>query len=152
NPAAQQSPAGPSVLSFDRKHRGCCLVADLPRNARLDTRENGMTRICFMLLSVLGLAFASGEAWAQAWPTKPIRAVVAFSGGCIVDVMTRVVCDQLSSQLRQPVVVENRGGAGTTIGTAFVAKSDPDGYTVLVNSSAHTISPLLQPNLTFDPA
>ena len=107
-----------------------------------------MTRICFILLSVLGLAFASGEAWAQAWPTRPIRAIVAFSAGGIVDVMARVVCDQLSSQLRQPVVVENRGGAGTTIATAFVAKSDPDGYTILVNSSAHTISPLLQPNLT----
>jgi len=109
-----------------------------------------MTRICFILLSVLALALANGEAWAQAWPTRPIRAIVAFSAGGIVDVMARVVCDQLSSQLRQPVIVENRGGAGTTIGTAFVAKSDPDGYTILVNSSAHTISPLLQPNLTFD--
>ncbi|MGB9273570.1 MAG: tripartite tricarboxylate transporter substrate-binding protein [Pseudolabrys sp.] len=111
-----------------------------------------MTRICFILLSVLALALANGEAWPQAWPTRPIRAIVAFSAGGIVDVMARVVCDQLSSQLRQPVIVENRGGAGTTIGTAFVAKSDPDGYTILVNSSAHTISPLLQPNLTFDPA
>ena len=82
-----------------------------------------MTRICFILLSVLALAFANGEAWAQAWPTRPIRAIVAFSAGGIVDVMARVVCDQLSSQLRQPVIVENRGGAGTTIGTAFVAKS-----------------------------
>ena len=96
-----------------------------------------MTRICFILLSVLGVAFASGVAWAQAWPTKPIRAIVAFSAGGIVDVLARVVFEQLSSQLRQPVVVENRGGAGTTIGTAFVAKSDPDGYTILVNSSAH---------------
>jgi tripartite-type tricarboxylate transporter receptor subunit TctC len=111
-----------------------------------------MTRICFILLSVLGLAFASGEARAQTWPTRPIRAIVAFSAGGIVDVMARVVCDQLSTQLRQPVVVENRAGAGTTIAAAFVAKSDPDGYTILVNSSAQTISPLLQPNLTFDPA
>src|SRR5215468_2009219 len=92
---------------------------------RLDTKENGMMRICFILLSVLALAFANAEAWAQAWPTKPIRAVVAFSAGGIVDVMTRVVFDQLSIQLRQPVVVENRAGAGTTIAAAFVAKSDP---------------------------
>src|SRR5262249_26005648 len=126
---------------------GLLPVTDLPRNACLDTREHGMMRVCFILLSVLALAFANGEAWAQALPTSPIRAIVAFSAGGIVDVMARVVCDQLSSQLRQPVVVENRGGAGTTIGTAFVAKSDPDGYTLLVNSSAHTISPLLQPNL-----
>jgi tripartite-type tricarboxylate transporter receptor subunit TctC len=127
-------------------------VADLARNACLDTRENGMTRFCFILLSLLGFAFASGEAWAQAWPTRPVRAIVAFSAGGIVDVMARVVCDQLSTQFRQPVVVENRAGAGTAIAAAFVAKSDPDGYTILVNSSAHTISPLLQPNLTFDPA
>src|SRR5262245_19917659 len=111
-----------------------------------------MTRICFMLLSVLGVAFASGEARAQAWPTRPIRAIVACSAGGFVDVMARGVCDQLSTQLRQPVVVENRAGAGTTIAAAFVAKSDPDGYTILVNSSAQTISPLLQPNVTFDPA
>jgi tripartite-type tricarboxylate transporter receptor subunit TctC len=111
-----------------------------------------MMRICFILLSVLGLAFASGEAWAEAWPTRPIRAIVAFSAGGIVDVMARVVFDQVSTQLRQPVIVENRAGAGTTIAAAFVAKSGPDGYTMLVNSSAHTISPSLQPNLTFDPA
>src|SRR5260370_24751163 len=98
-------------------------------------RKNDMTRTRFILLSVLGLVFASGEAWAQAWPTRPVRAIVAFSAGGIVDVMARVVCD-----------------AGTAIAAAFVAKSDPDGYTILVNSSAHTISPLLQPNLTFDPA
>ena len=107
-----------------------------------------MTRTCFILLSVLGLVFASGEAWAQAWPTRPVRAIVAFSAGGIVDVMARVVCDQLSTQFHQPMVVENRAGAGTAIAAAFVAKSDPDGYTVLVNSSAHTISPLLQPNPT----
>jgi len=126
-------------------------VAHPPRNVCLDTTKNRMTRTCFTLLSVLGLVFASGEAWAQAWPTRPVRAIVAFSAGGIVDVMARVVCDQLSTQFRQPVVVENRAGAGTAIAAAFVAKSDPDGYTVLVNSSAHTISPLLQPNPTFDP-
>ena len=65
------------VLSLKWKQRDCCLLADLPRNACLDTRENGMTRICFILLSVLGLAFASGATWAQAWPTRPIRAIVA---------------------------------------------------------------------------
>jgi tripartite-type tricarboxylate transporter receptor subunit TctC len=84
------------------------------------------------------LAARAQQAGTQAWPTKPIRAIVAFSAGGIVDVMTRVVCDQLSSQLRQRVIVENRGGAGTTIGTAFVAKSDPDGYTVLANFREET--------------
>jgi hypothetical protein len=69
---------GRCVLSFARKPTGCCPVADLPRNACLDTRKHGMTRICFILLSALALAFANGEAWAQAWPTRPIRAIVAF--------------------------------------------------------------------------
>src|SRR4029450_10025955 len=107
---------------FRLEAQGCCLVAALRRNARPDTREDGMTRICFILLSVLGIAFPSGAAWAQAWPTRPIRAIAPFPAGGTVDVMARVVCDQPSSQLRQPVVVENRGGAGTTIATAFVAK------------------------------
>src|SRR5262249_46904233 len=140
------------VLSLKSEAQGLLPCGRLPRNACLDTRENGIMRICFILLSVLGFAFASEEAWAQTWPTRPIRAIVAFAAGGIVDVMARVVFDQLSAQLRQPVVVENRAGAGTAIAAAFVAKSDPDGYTVLVNSSAHTISPSLQPNLTFDPA
>src|SRR6516225_6108747 len=122
---------------YNRKHRDCCLLADLPRNSCLDTRETGMTRICFALLSVLSLAVTSGEAWAQAWPTRPIRAIVAFSAGGIVDVMARVVCDQLSTQFRQPLVVENRAGAGTAIAAAFVAKSDPDGYTVLESVRKH---------------
>src|SRR5260370_37301713 len=100
-----------------------------------------MTWLWFILLSVLGLAFASGEAWAQAWPTRPIRAIVAFSAGGIVDVMARLVCDQLSRQLRQPVVVENRGGAGTTIAAPLVAQAGPDGYTNVVNFAARAIKP-----------
>ena len=61
------------------------------------------------------------------------------------------ILDMTENRHEHAVVVENRAGAGTAIAAAFVAKSDPDGYTVLVNSSAHTISPLLQPNPTFDP-
>jgi len=90
-----------------------------------------MTRICFILLSVLALAFANGEAWAQAWPTRPIRAIVAFSAGGIVDVMARVVCDQLSSQVRQPVVVENRGDIERDL--TALARS-PNGGVVVTSS------------------
>src|SRR5260370_34688445 len=98
-------------------------------------RKNDMTRTRFILLSVLGLVFASGEAWAQAWPTRPVRAIVAFSAGGIVDVMARGGCDQVSTQFRPPGVVGNRAGAGTANAAAFVAKADPDRYTGLVNSS-----------------
>jgi tripartite-type tricarboxylate transporter receptor subunit TctC len=111
-----------------------------------------MKRILLVSLSFLGLACVGMEANAQAWPSKSIRAIVAFPAGGIVDVLTRVVCDQLSPQLRQPIIVENRTGAGGVIATAFVAKSDPDGHTLLAHSAAHTIAPALQPNLSYHPA
>src|SRR5215510_11863380 len=105
----------------------------------------------FLLLSILGFACASVEANAQTWPAKPIKAIVAFPADGIVDVLTRVVCDQLSPRLRQPIVVENRTGAGGIIASAVVAKSEPDGYTLLAHSAAHTIAPSLQPNSGYDP-
>ena len=111
-----------------------------------------MKRILSISLSILGFACVSIEANAQAWPTRPIKMIVAFPAGGIVDVLTRVVCDQLSPQLGQPIIVENRTGAGGVIATAFVAKSDPDGNTILSHSAAHTIAPALQPNLSYDPA
>src|SRR5258707_8506589 len=74
-------------------------------------------------------------AWAQAWPIRPIRAIVPSGAGSAVDVVPRLVFDQLSSQLGQPIVVENRAGAGTTTGTAAVAKAEPDGYTILATAS-----------------
>ena len=111
-----------------------------------------MKAICLMLMTVLGLGAAALQAKAQAWPTKPLRAIVPYGAGSTTDIVPRVVFDQLSSQLGQSIIVENHPGAGGTIGSAFVAKADPDGYTLLVNSSAHTISPALYPNLSYDPA
>ena len=75
-----------------------------------------------------------------------------IAAGSSVDLVARVVCDQISTQLGQAIIVENRPGAGQTIGASFVAKSNPDGYTLLVNSSAHTIAPALHSNLNYDPA
>lgn len=86
----------------------------------------------------------------QAWPTKPIRVVVPLTAGSASDVMGRIVADQLSQQLGQPVVVENRPGAGNTIGMAAVAKAEPDGHTLLVNSSTHTVTPATRSNLGFE--
>ncbi len=87
---------------------------------------------------------------AQAWPSRPIRAVIPFSPGSTVDIVGRLILDPLSSQLGQPIVVENRGGAGGTIGSAMVAKSDPDGYTILINASAHSAAPAAFPNAPYD--
>ena len=104
-----------------------------------------------MLVSALVLPAAIFKAEAQTWPSKPLRAIVPIAAGSVLDTVPRVVFEQLSTQLGQSIVVENRPGAGGTIGSSYVAKSEPDGYTILVNSSAHTIAPALQPNLTYDP-
>jgi tripartite-type tricarboxylate transporter receptor subunit TctC len=106
-------------------------------------------RFPLALIVLLGL---SAGASAQGWPSRPIRAVIPFGPGSAIDVVPRVVFEQMSSQLGQAIVVENRGGAGGTIGAAMVAKADPDGHTVLVHSSAHTITPALYPGLPLDPA
>ena len=93
------------------------------------------------------------DAWAQAgWPTKPIRAVCPFQAGSTVDVLGRMITDPLAAALGQSVVVENRGGAGGSTGSAAVASADPDGYTLLINAAAHTAAPAAYPNITYDPA
>src|SRR5690349_19908940 len=111
-----------------------------------------MKTVCLMLLALLGMGLATTEASVETWPTKPVRAIVPYSAGSTTDIVPRVVFEQLSTQLGERVVIENRAGAGGTIGTNLVAKAEPDGYTLLVNSSAHTISPALYPKLSYDPA
>jgi tripartite-type tricarboxylate transporter receptor subunit TctC len=93
-----------------------------------------------------------GNAVAQTWPSKPIHAIVPFAAGSATDVVPRSVLEPLSARLGQPIVVENRGGAGTTIGAAMVAKAEPDGYTLLATSSAHTLVPTVYPNAPYDTA
>jgi tripartite-type tricarboxylate transporter receptor subunit TctC len=94
------------------------------------------------------------EAWAQTsaatWPAKPIRVIVPLTPGSATDVMARVVLDQVSAQVGQPIIVENRPGAGNTIGMGAVAKAEPDGYTILANSSTHTVTPATRTNLGFE--
>jgi tripartite-type tricarboxylate transporter receptor subunit TctC len=111
-----------------------------------------MKPFILMLLPALGLLAAAAESKAQTWPTKPLRAIVPYSAGSTADIVPRAVFEQLSPQLGQHIVVENRPGAGGTTGSSFVAKADPDGYTLLVNSNAHTISPSLYPKLSYHPA
>ena len=101
---------------------------------------------------VLVLALAVSHASAQPWPAKPVRAVVPVGAGSATDIVHRLVLEQLATQLGQPVVVENRVGAGGTIGAAAVAKAEPDGYTLLAHGSAHTIAPALYKDLPYHPA
>jgi tripartite-type tricarboxylate transporter receptor subunit TctC len=111
-----------------------------------------MQRMCLTLLTAVGLACANTSAEAQTWPTKPIRAIVPFGAGSATDAVARIVFQDLSSELGQAIVVENRPGAGGTIGSAAVARSEPDGYTLLVAASAHSMAPAVFPNLPYDVA
>ena len=110
----------------------------------------------FLQLSagVLAAPMLVRPAFAQAaWPAaRPIRAVVPFSAGSTIDILGRIVLDPLSKQLGQTIVVENRGGAGGSLGSAAVAKADPDGYTILINAAAHSGAPAAYPNLPYDAA
>src|SRR6516225_2432359 len=100
--------------------------------------------------AAIGAPALPRRALAETWPKgKIIRAVVPFAAGSTIDIIGRIVLDPLSGQLGQTIVVENRGGAGGTIGSADVAKSDPDGYTLLVNASAHSAAPAAYPNLPY---
>jgi tripartite-type tricarboxylate transporter receptor subunit TctC len=96
------------------------------------------------------LALAALNVSAQDWASKNLKAVVPVGAGSSTDIVHRIVLEQLSTQLGQPIVVENRAGAGGTIGTALVAKAAPDGYTLLAHGSAHTIAPALYKNLPYD--
>jgi tripartite-type tricarboxylate transporter receptor subunit TctC len=96
-------------------------------------------------------ALAAFDISAEGWPAKPLRAIIPVGAGSSTDIVHRIVLEQVSQQLGQPIVVENRVGAGGTIGTAVVAKAAADGYTLLANGSAHTIAPALYKNLPFDP-
>jgi tripartite-type tricarboxylate transporter receptor subunit TctC len=93
---------------------------------------------------------ASAQTSAQAWPTRTITAVVPFAAGNAIDAVARVLMDQLSKQLGQPVVIENRAGAGGTIGANAVARAAPDGYTLLLYSSSFSISHSIHANLPYD--
>ena len=88
-----------------------------------------------------------------AWPgEKIIRGLVPFSAGSTIDIIGRIVLDPLSRQIGQTIVVENRGGAGGSIGSAMVAKAYPDGYLLLINAAAHSGAPAAYPNLPYDAA
>jgi tripartite-type tricarboxylate transporter receptor subunit TctC len=111
-------------------------------------------RISAALLLACGLvAAACGGAAAQAdWPNKPIRAILPIAPGTGADIMSRLMLNQLSQQLGQSIVIENKGGAGGTLGAAMVAKADPDGYTLLAHSSTHVIAPSMYKSLPYDTA
>src|SRR5258707_7427801 len=110
-----------------------------------------MTRRIHIALAVLATWVAlTAVAPAQTWPTKPLRAFIPFAAGSATDVVPRAVFEPLAAELGQPIVVENRGGAGGTIGVGAVVRAEADGHTILANSSAHAIAPWIIPNIPYD--
>ncbi len=98
------------------------------------------------------LLLAAPLSMAQAWPTRPIRLVVPFPPGGLIDNMARLVGSRLSQELGQPVVIDNKPGAGGNVGAAEVARAPADGYTLLMASPALTISPAIYKNLPYQPS
>src|SRR5256714_8489497 len=103
-----------------------------------------------MLWALLAVEQAAGQGAGQRYPSKPVHVIVPFTAGSATDILARTFGQKLSELWGQPVVVENRAGAGGTIGAAVVAKSPADGYTLLVHSAAHAYNPSIYPNLSYD--
>ena len=107
-----------------------------------------MMKAAFALATLLALAF---PAHAQPYPSRPIRIVVPFGPGGFTDVVARILQKELGASIGQPVIVENKPGAGSTIGTSEVAKAKPDGYTLVMISTTHVITPHLYKEMPYDP-
>ena len=107
--------------------------------------------VAFRLIVAAVLALGAIAAQAADYPTRPITLVVPYAAGGGNDVIARIVAEKMSASLGQSVVIENRGGAGGTIATRQVAKSEPDGYTLLIATSSLAINPSLYPNVGYDP-
>jgi tripartite-type tricarboxylate transporter receptor subunit TctC len=104
-----------------------------------------------IVLAALALAAFALPAQAQPFPSKPIRIIVPFGPGGFTDVVARILQKELGPAIGQPIIVENKPGAGSTIGTAEVAKAKPDGYTLVMISTTHVISPHLYKEMPYNP-
>jgi len=125
-----------------------CLILDLS----FARARSGSARALGVIVAIViaNIAGAS-EAVAQSYPSRPIRVVVPFSPGGAVDGPMRLIAEELSKRLGQGIIVDNKPGAGATIGADVVAKAAPDGYTLLLASQTNAISASLYPQLSFDP-
>ena len=106
---------------------------------------------CFTLVASAALALSSGGAFAQGYPGQPIRFIVPYAAGGGVDIVARAIAPKLSERLGQSVVIDNRGGAGGNIGTELAAKTEPNGYTLVMGAAAFAINVSLYRKLPFDP-
>jgi tripartite-type tricarboxylate transporter receptor subunit TctC len=96
------------------------------------------------------LAAIAQQAGAQAFPSKPVHTIISFTAGSSTDIVGRIIGQKLSEIWAQPVIAENRAGAGGSIGSAAVVKAEPDGYTLLIDSNAHAVTPAIYAKLPYD--
>jgi tripartite-type tricarboxylate transporter receptor subunit TctC len=104
-----------------------------------------------ILVTLLAIGLCTSAAEAQTYPSKPIKVVVPYTPGSPVDVLARAVTQHAAARLGQSFVIDNRPGAGTTIGTKIAASAEPDGYTLLMGATSFVLSSSLYPNLDYDP-
>ena len=110
-----------------------------------------MKKLLSIVCTAALLTLTQGQALAQTYPTKPVKIIVPFGPGGFTDVVARILGVKLGESLGQSVVIENKPGAGSMIGTDQVAKSAPDGHTLVIVSSTHVISPWIYKNVPYDP-
>ena len=114
-------------------------------------QPNITRRLLALSAAALAMGTLGSAAFAQgAWPNKPIRVIVPFAAGSTTDIIARAIGDKMSASLGQQLVIDNRGGASGTIGQQAVANAEPDGYTIMIHSSSHTVSPSTFAKLPFD--
>jgi tripartite-type tricarboxylate transporter receptor subunit TctC len=103
-------------------------------------------------VAAIAIAVAAADlALGQSWPAKPVRVIVPFSPGSATDLVPRTVFDQVAAQVGQTIIIDNRAGGGTTVGTATVAKAEPDGHTLLAHSNGLVTTPAIQASIPYDP-
>jgi len=114
------------------------------------TLHNSFKRISLRALAAVATLGLAGAAQAQGYPNRPIKFVVPFTAGSATDIIARTVGDAMSVSMGQPVIIDNRPGAGGSIGANMVAKAPADGYTLLVHSAGHAVNPAIYAKLPFD--
>ena len=103
-----------------------------------------------LVLGLIATSTVASQVYAQAYPSRPIKFIIPFTAGSSTDIMGRALAERMTLSMGQPIIIENRPGAGGTIAAAAVAKADPDGYTVLVHSGSHAINPAIYKDLAYD--
>ena len=109
-----------------------------------------MNIVARLAVAIVSLALVASDACAQSWPTRQVRVIVPFTAGSATDILARTVGQKLQETWGQPVVIENRPGAGGTIGAGVVAHAAPDGYTLLVHSAGYAVNPWIYTGLPYD--